>query len=49
MPREVWPIVAAHWSRPQFYQGLVAHLDAVPASVAEMHGAQAVRECPWCC
>ena len=46
MPREVWPIVAAHWSRPQFYQGLVAHLDAVPASVAEMHGAQAVEGVP---
>jgi pimeloyl-ACP methyl ester carboxylesterase len=46
MPREVWPIVAAHWSRPQFYRGLVAHLDAVPASVAEMHGAQAVEGVP---
>jgi pimeloyl-ACP methyl ester carboxylesterase len=46
MPRAVWPIVAAHWSRPQFYQGLVAHLDAVPASVAEMHGAQAVEGVP---
>ena len=46
MPREVWPIVAAHWSRPQFYRGLVAHLDAVPATVAEMHGAQAVEGIP---
>ncbi len=46
MPREVWPIVAAHWSRPQFYRGLVAHLDAVPATVAEMHGAQAVEGMP---
>ena len=46
MPREVWPIVAAHWSRPQFYQGLVAHLHAVPATVSEMHGAQAVVGMP---
>jgi pimeloyl-ACP methyl ester carboxylesterase len=46
MPRAVWPIVAAHWSRPEFYRGLVAHLDAVPASVAEMHGAQAVEGVP---
>jgi pimeloyl-ACP methyl ester carboxylesterase len=46
MPRAVWPIVAAHWSRPEFYRGLVAHLDAVPASVAEMHGAQSVEGVP---
>ena len=46
MPRAVWPIVAAHWSRPEFYRGLVAHLDAVPASVVEMHGAQSVEGVP---
>jgi pimeloyl-ACP methyl ester carboxylesterase len=46
MPRAVWPIVAAHWSRPEFYRGLVAHLDAVPASVTEMHGAQSVEGVP---
>ena len=46
MPRAVWPIVAAHWSRPEFYRGLVAHLDALPASVVEMHGAQAVEGVP---
>ena len=46
MPRAVWPIVAAHWSRPEFYRGLVAHLDAVPASVAEMNGAQSVEGVP---
>jgi len=22
MPREVWPIVAAHWSRPSYYAGM---------------------------
>ena len=46
MPREVWPIVAAHWSRPQFYRGLAAHLVAVPASVAQMHDAKAVHGIP---
>jgi pimeloyl-ACP methyl ester carboxylesterase len=30
MPPEVWPIVAAHWSRPGFYRGLAAHLHALP-------------------
>lgn len=40
MPREVWPIVAAHWASPRYYRGLAAHLQAVPATVAEMHSAQ---------
>ncbi len=46
MPREVWPIVAAHWSSPRFYHGLAAHLNAVPASVAEMDSARAVDGMP---
>ncbi len=46
MPREVWPVVAAHWSSPKFYRGLVAHLKAVPATVAEMHEAAVVKGVP---
>jgi len=42
MPRDVWPVVAAHWSTPNFYRGLRAHVRAVPASVAEMQGAAAL-------
>jgi pimeloyl-ACP methyl ester carboxylesterase len=30
MPREVWPIVAAHWSRPGNYAGMRSHVEAVP-------------------
>jgi pimeloyl-ACP methyl ester carboxylesterase len=26
MPREVWPSVAAHWSRPAFYVGMSGHV-----------------------
>jgi len=44
MPREVWPIVAAHWSAPSFYRGLATHLRAVPASVTEMHDAPPISE-----
>lgn len=46
MPREVWPIVAAHWSSPQFYRGLAAHLEAVPKTVAEMDVSEAVDGVP---
>jgi pimeloyl-ACP methyl ester carboxylesterase len=46
MPREVWPIVAAHWSSPKFYRGLAAHLQAVPKTVVEMHAAEAIVGVP---
>lgn len=46
MPRVVWPIVAAHWSRPGFYRGLRSHLDSIPDSVREMHMAEPIRGTP---
>jgi pimeloyl-ACP methyl ester carboxylesterase len=36
MPQEVWPIVAAHWSRPGYYVGMANHVRAVPDTVREM-------------
>ncbi|HXE08388.1 MAG TPA: alpha/beta hydrolase, partial [Acidobacteriaceae bacterium] len=36
MPREVWPVVAAHWSSPKFFRGFAAHIRAVPETVVEM-------------
>jgi pimeloyl-ACP methyl ester carboxylesterase len=46
MPREVWPIVAAHWSSPKYYRGMAAHLRAIPTTVREMHDASPVEEIP---
>jgi pimeloyl-ACP methyl ester carboxylesterase len=46
MPREVWPIVAAHWASPRYYRGLAAHLSAVPATVAEMEIAESIEGMP---
>jgi pimeloyl-ACP methyl ester carboxylesterase len=46
MPREVWPIVAAHWSRPSYYSGLRSHVEAVPDTVREMQNAEPVRDIP---
>lgn len=46
MPREVWPIVAAHWAAPSFYRGLSAHVRAVPATVRDMHEAAAITGVP---
>jgi pimeloyl-ACP methyl ester carboxylesterase len=46
MPREVWPIVAAHWATPKFYRGLAAHVRAVPDTVREMHDAGPIEGIP---
>jgi len=46
MPREVWPIIAAHWSRPAYYAGMCSHVEAVPETVREMHAAGPIRQIP---
>jgi pimeloyl-ACP methyl ester carboxylesterase len=46
MPSEVWPIVAAHWSRPGFYAGMRRHVEAVPDTVREMQNAAPIRGIP---
>lgn len=48
MPREVWPVVAAHWSRPGFYVGMRRYIAAIPDSVREMHEAEPIRSIPVC-
>jgi pimeloyl-ACP methyl ester carboxylesterase len=46
MPQVVWPIVAAHWSRPSYYVGLYNHLEAVPDTVREMQDSAPIRSIP---
>jgi len=46
MPREVWPIVAAHWSRPDYYAGMASHVEAVPDTVREMLDAAPISGIP---
>ena len=46
MPRAVWPIVAAHWSRPGYYAGMRAHVMAVPDTVREMLDAEPIFGIP---
>jgi pimeloyl-ACP methyl ester carboxylesterase len=46
MPREVWPVVAAHWSNPSYYTGMCSHIEAVPDTVREMQNAEPIREIP---
>jgi pimeloyl-ACP methyl ester carboxylesterase len=46
MPQKVWPVVAAHWSRPGFYSGLRSHLESIHETVREMHIAEPIRAIP---
>ena len=46
MPKGVWPIVAAHWSRPGYYVGMRNHVRAVPDTVREMQDAEPIRDIP---
>ena len=46
MPREVWPIIAAHWSRPENFKGMRKHVEAVPDTVREMHNAAPIQNIP---
>ncbi len=46
MPREVWPAVASHWSRPGFYAGMRKHIESIPDTVREMHAAEPIRGIP---
>jgi pimeloyl-ACP methyl ester carboxylesterase len=46
MPCEIWPIIAAHWSRPAFYVGMRDHVTAVPDTVREMQFAEPIRDIP---
>jgi pimeloyl-ACP methyl ester carboxylesterase len=46
MPREIWPIIVAHWSRPDFYTGMRSHIKAVPDTVREMENAPPISSIP---
>jgi pimeloyl-ACP methyl ester carboxylesterase len=46
MPQEVWPMVAAHWSRPSYYVGMCNHVEAVPDTVREMQEADPIVGIP---
>ena len=46
MPEEVWPMVAAHWSRPSYYAGMCSHVAAVPDTVREMQDADPIHGIP---
>ena len=39
MPRELWPLVAQHWSNPKSFLGMAAHFETLAENAREMSGA----------
>lgn len=40
LPRQVWPMVASHWSMPKSFESMARHLESLPESCAEMSNAR---------
>jgi pimeloyl-ACP methyl ester carboxylesterase len=36
LPRELWPMVASHWSDPKAFLGMAAYLDALPETAEKL-------------
>jgi pimeloyl-ACP methyl ester carboxylesterase len=36
LPRELWPVIAWHWSQVKNFEGMAAHLEALPEAATEM-------------
>ena len=36
LPRELWPVIAWHWSQAKNFSGMAMHLESLPSSCAEM-------------
>ena len=34
LPREVWPMIRAHWCDPKCFEGMAGYLEALPESAA---------------
>lgn len=46
MPREVWPMVAEHWSHPKSFLGMAAHFQALPECAREAFESPPLDEIP---
>ncbi len=46
MPREVWPMVAEHWSQPKSFLGMAAHFEGLPECAREVFESPPLEEIP---
>jgi len=46
LPRELWPIVQAHWCDPKCFDAMAQYLEALPATAVEASQAKSLGEMP---
>ncbi len=46
LPRELWDIIAAHWTDPQFFKTLIAYLEALPNNAFDMAHSAPIENVP---
>jgi pimeloyl-ACP methyl ester carboxylesterase len=46
MPRELWPMVAEHWSQPKSFLGMAAYFEALPECAREVFESPPLEEVP---
>jgi len=46
LPRETWPLIAAHWSNPASFRGIAAHFQGLLEAAGGLHRAPIIRGIP---
>ncbi len=46
MPRELWPVVAEHWSQSKSFEAMAANLESLPVSVEQLDEGQSLGDLP---
>jgi pimeloyl-ACP methyl ester carboxylesterase len=46
IPEELWPAIRSHWSRPECFESMAAHLEGLPAMAAAMANIQSLGSLP---
>jgi pimeloyl-ACP methyl ester carboxylesterase len=46
MPRELWPAIAAHWSKPRSFRTMAAYLENLPRSVDQLDESRSLGNLP---
>ncbi len=46
MPRELWPMIVDHWSQPESFLGMAAHLESLPECARETREAPPLEGIP---
>ncbi len=46
LPRDLWPLVASHWSNPKSFEAMAQHFECLPASAREMSEAAGLEAIP---